>query len=141
MGCFCSNSLTPGGPPGGDSAMKTGPLLIERDSKHVYEIVFNSKPLHITLTSAKDNSNGYITQINEMCPVEGALENIALNSKVTYVNGTLVEGCEVTVIAMQLKEAKIPLKLTLVHPEGLNAHEVPDLEPDTVVHLQENHSN
>jgi hypothetical protein len=113
------------------------PCLIPRDSGHIYDISFPSKPLHITLTSSKWNTDGYITRVEEDCPVENAKEKIALNSKVTHVNGTLVEGCEVTKIATHLKNGEIPLKLTLVHPAGLGKEEVPDLEPETIVHMQD----
>jgi len=136
MGC-CGSSVPPGAPPTSGGIMQgPAPYLIKRESRHIYDITFPTKPMHITLTSSKDNTDGYITAVEKMCPVEGAQEKIALNSKVIYVNGNLVEGCEVTEIAGQLKNSTLPLRLTLVHPEGLMNAEVPDVEPETIIHMQ-----
>lgn len=137
MGC-CASSSTPGAPADTEAAMKRlGPFLVKRDRKHNYDVIFPSKPLFITLTSSRDNTDGYITAIDKSCPVKNTEECLALNSKVIYVNGNLVEGCEVTVIARHLKNGKLPLRLTLVHPEGLEDNEVPDLKPETFVHMQD----
>merc|ERR1719412_1457025 len=101
----------------------------KRNKKHYYDVVFPSRPLHITLTSSKDNNDGYITAVEDECPVD---KPIALNSKVVYVNGVLVEGCEVTDIAKHLSQGRLPLKLKLCKPEGLYEDEVPDLDPRTI---------
>jgi len=137
MGCCSSTSPYDAPKEGGGAMKRTGPFLVKRDTKYNYDIMFPSKPLHITLTSSRDNTDGYITAIDENCPVENAEKILALNSKLIYVNGKLVEGCDVTMIAWYLKNGKLPLRLTLVHPNGLFDAEFPDLQPETIVHMQE----
>jgi len=118
--------------------MTAEPCMIIRDKKHIYEVIFPRRPLYITITSSKRNDGGYITAYDRLCPVEDAKENIVLQSKVICVNGILVEGCNVSVIANRLKEAKMPITLTLVHPDGLGHKEVPDMKPGTILQLQDN---
>jgi len=118
--------------------MPSEPCIIIRDKKHIYEVTFPRRPLYITITSSKNNNGGYITAFDRLCPVEDAKENIVLQSKVIFVNGILVEGCNVSVIANRLKEATMPITLTLVHPDGLGHNEVPDMKPGTILQLQDN---
>jgi len=135
MGCCVSDA--PNAPQIDVPAMTAAPFLIKRDEKHVYEVIFPTKPLHVTITSSKTNNDGYITAVSKNCPVEAAKENIVLNSKLIYVNGELIEGYGVEVIANHLKKATMPIRLTLVHPEGLGANEIPALKPETIVHMQD----
>jgi len=119
------------------SGLKRTSRLIKRDIQYNYEVIFPTKPLHITLTTSKENTDGYVTAISKMCPLEDAEEKLTLNSKVIYVNGNCVEGCEVAVIAKHMKDAKLPLRLTLVHPNGLRDNEIPDLEPGPTMMMQD----
>jgi len=135
MGCVGSKSAS-GPPKNGVYEEASGPKFVERDERHFYDISFASRPLHITLTSSKDNTDGYITSFDKDCPVEDAQNAVILNSKVIKINGELVEGCEVTVIARHLQTGTLPLKLTMAKPDGLNSDEVPDMQPETVVHMQ-----
>merc|ERR1719317_639764 len=111
-------------------------MLRERDTKHYYEITFRSRPLHITLTSSQNNIDGYITSFEKDCPIVDIKKKLTLNSKVIKVNDVLVEGCEVTEIARHLSNESLPIKLVLAHPEGLEGDELPDLDPETIVHMQ-----
>jgi len=120
-----------------NSGPKRASRLIKRDRQYNYDVIFPTKPLHITLTSSKENTDGYVTAISKMCPLEDAEEKLTLNSKVIYVNGNCVEGCEVTVIAKHMKDAILPLRLTLVHPNGLGDNEIPDMEPGPTMMMQE----
>ena len=136
MGC-CVAATSPGTPDETGVAMKQpGPFLIKRDKKYHYDVIFPSKPLDITMTSSKSAIDGYITGVHKMCPVENAKETIKINSKVIYVNGILVEGCKVTEIAEHLKNAKLPLRLSLVYPAGLCEREVPDLKIKTLIQIE-----
>jgi len=134
MGCFSSREAS--GPPVHGVYKEAGPKLVKRGEEHFYDISFPSRPLHITLTSSWQNIDGYITSVDLRCPVEDAQNTIVVNSKVVYVNGELVEGCDVTVIADHLQNGQLPLKLTMAHPDGLASDEVPDMEPQTVVHME-----
>jgi len=117
--------------------LKSNACLIKRDRQWNYEVIFPDKPLHIKLTSSKEGTDGYVTAISKMCPLEDAKEKLTLNSKVIYVNGSCVEGCKVTVIGKHLKHAKLPLRLTLVHPNGLRDDEIPDLEPGPTILMED----
>lgn len=140
MGCGCSNDDVNGGVPSKDGAAYASegiepPVANQRkrNKKHYYVVHFPRRPLHITLTSSKDNNDGYITAVEEQCPVDSP---IAINSKVIFVNGVLVEGLEVQEIAKHLSSGQLPLKLKLCHPNGLERDEVPDIDPRTIVHMQ-----
>merc|ERR1719334_1077254 len=100
MGC-CSSS-GPRDRPSKDvyvgARKKHHPRLTKRDRRYFYDVIFPSRPLHITLTSSINDSDGYITAIDTICPVPS--EMIAINSKVVSVNGILVEGRGITDIGM-----------------------------------------
>jgi len=132
MGCSACFADDPPGQP--ESTMLS---TILRDKKHIYKVTFPTRPLYITLTSSKYNNGGYITAFDRLCPVENAKENIVLQSKVIYVNDLLVEVSDMSVIAYCLQQATLPMTLTLVHPEGLGDKEVPDMNPDTILHLHD----
>lgn len=138
MGCGCSNDDVKATPTKGAAYASEGleaPVakLRKRAKKHYYVVEFPKRPLHITLTSSKDNNDGYITAVEDQCPVD---TTIAINSKVIFVNGVLVEGLEVQEIAKHLSSGKLPLKLKLCHPHGLERDEKPDIYPRTIVHMQ-----
>jgi len=137
MGCCATDADSNAPQTNSMPVMTAAPFLIKRDKKHVYDVIFPTRPLHVTITSSINNIDGYITAVNKKCPVEAAQENIVLNSKLIYVNSELVEGYAVEVIANHMKKATMPIRLTLVHPEGLGAKEIPALEPETIVHMQE----
>jgi len=120
-----------------NSGLKRTSRLIKRDTQYNYDVIFPTKPLHILLTSSKENIDGYVTAISKMCPVEDAEEKLTLNSKVIYVNGNCVEGCEVAVIGKYMRDGKLPLRLTLVHPNGLRDNEIPDMEPGPTMLMQD----
>jgi len=134
--CFSARESTPA------SALETyhkrvGPHLVDRDKKYYYTISFLSRPLYITLTSSKGNTDGYITGIDDRCPVEDAKNTVVLHSKIIYIDDVLVEGCDISFIANYLQTAALPMALTLAHPDGLQAgFEVPDVDPHTVVQMQ-----
>ena len=131
MGCCMSQKAKP--PLSPDSV---GPRLRERDEQYFYELTFPSRPLHVTLTSSKYNTDGYITAFQKDCPIQDIAEKLAINSKVIKVNGTVVEGCEVTLIAKALADGKLPIRMLLAHPDGLKSGECPENDPDTIVHLE-----
>ena len=62
--------------------------------------------------------------------MKNARKNIAINSKVVYVNGIFVGGFSIDDIMLLLKNGELPLRLTLVHPAGLKRHEKPTSAPD-----------
>merc|ERR1719184_11861 len=93
-----------------------------RDKEFLYEIIFPSRPLHVTITSAKNNEDAYITAVDELCPVE----NIVVNSKIIYVNGKLFEGYDIKAIVEFLTKEPLPLKLILCKPDGLGTDEIPE---------------
>jgi len=103
---------------------------IRRDN-HIYEVVIPSRPLHITVTSTTNDIDAYITKIHDGCPVEK--EAIAINSKIMSVNGTSIEGLSSKEIAQELKAGSLPLRVTLVHPDGLMDSEAPTEEPTKIV--------
>jgi len=109
------------------TSVKPKAVLRKRDGTSFYEVIFTSRPLLVTVTSSINHLNGYITSCNELCTVK---DKIVPNSKIISVNRTLVEGLVVSDIAMYLRKASLPLRLTLVHPDGLTADEVPDNQPE-----------
>jgi len=126
--CFTANARTIASGPH-VMLLKPKAILRKRDKQFFYNVVFTSRPLHIIVTSATRRSNGYITWCGEHCALK---DKIILNSKIISVNGKLVEGLTVPIIAMYLAKASLPIKLTLVSPEGLEADEVPDAQPEVV---------
>lgn len=70
-----------------------GPCLLEREENAYYNYTFLSRPLKITLTSSKDEVDGYITGVHDPCPLDQS-KRITIDSKIIYINGKLVEGCE-----------------------------------------------
>jgi len=106
------------------------PKLREREKKFCYDITFNSRPLYISVTSSTTNMNGYVTAIAEECAVK---DKLIVGSKVIYINEILVEGQGILEIAKHLRVGNIPLKLTMVRPEGLMSDEAPEKEPESIV--------
>jgi len=106
------------------------PRLREREKKFFYDITFKSRPLYISVTSSTTNINGYVTAIAEECAVK---DKIIIGSKVIYINEVLVEGQGILQIAKHLRGGNIPLKLTMVRPEGLMSDEAPEKEPESIV--------
>jgi len=135
MGC-CTTTDKVSASPGQDVHLMAGPLT-KRNKKHVYEVTFPTRPLYIHLTSSEANIDGYITMVHKKCPVEAAQEQIVLNSKVIYVNSLLVEGYKIDLIAKRMKEAILPIKLILVHPDGLGNSEGPVYQPESIILIQD----
>jgi uncharacterized Fe-S cluster-containing protein len=51
---------------------------------------------------------------------------------VVYVNGKQVEGCPVSFFAELVNKSKLPLTITLVHPDGLGEDEGPEKYPKSI---------
>merc|ERR1719474_229884 len=113
MGCCCGGSKPNAFKENLETLTGLSPCMRERDSKYYYELTFTSKPLHITITSSKENCDAYVTAFDKDCPIPDVGEKLALNSKLIKVNGNLVEGCLVTMVAKQLAEGKLPMRLLL----------------------------
>lgn len=131
MGCCAASESNVGLGPGAPGAAFQKP----RDEEFLYEIIFPSRPLQVTLTSSINNIDGYITAVDKLCPVENAEKAIVLNSKIIQVNGKQVEGYDVQIIANFLMQDPLPVTLMLCKPDGLESHEVPDMEPTTILEL------
>merc|ERR1712080_187217 len=84
-----------------------------RNPKFVYSATFEKRPLKITLTSAVNGVGGYITAVENGCPAD---TEIAINSKVTAVNGKPVENLDIDAITGRIGLAPLPIELKLVHP-------------------------
>jgi len=114
-------------------ARTSGPYLICRKKKCFYNVRFPSRPLHIKLTSSsRSNKNGYIIDVGNKCPVSDAQEVITLKSKVIYINGKLVEGCNCSEISSCVRSATLPIRLTLVGPQHLSYDEKADDTPEVI---------
>jgi len=111
-------------------AERDKPMLRMREKKFVHDICFSSRPLGIIVTSSINKMDGYLTGFTEDCVIK---DEIVLNSKLICVDGKSVEGLEIRDIAMCLLKVEVPCQLTLVKPGGLNADEVPDVEPITPI--------
>jgi len=111
----------------------SAPYLISRKKKCFYNVRFPSRPLYIKLASSYGSSkDAYIIEIDNKCPVSDAHEAITIESKVIYINGKLVEGCDLREISRCVRSAKLPIRLTLVGPEHLSYDETPDHTPEIV---------
>jgi len=139
MGCCATNGVVDR--QSGMAYFSPRPFKKPRDEKFYYEISVPSRPLFLTLTSALGNIDGYVTALNKECPVANAENVIATNSKLIFVNGNLVEGCEISTIAEYLNTSTLPLRLVLAHPNGLEPDEHPDLEPEIIVKMLQEDSN
>merc|ERR1719193_1586182 len=106
------------------------PRLREREKKFFYDITFKSRPLYISVTSSTTNMNGYVTAIADECAMK---DKIIVGSKLIYINQVLVENQGILEIAKHLQGGNIPLKLTMVRPEGLMSDEAPEKEPESTV--------
>merc|ERR1719419_348518 len=127
----CCHARSPDAPEGIGGIMKTSRWPTKRRHNHVYEVVIPSRPLYITVTSSTNDIDAYVTKIHDECPV--VKEKIAINSKIISVNGTSVEGLPSKEIAQELKNGSLPLRVTLVHPDGLKDSEAPSEEPTKIV--------
>merc|ERR1719419_493719 len=130
----CCHARSPDAPEGIGGIMKTSRRPTKQRHNHVYEVVIPSRPLYITVTSATNEIDAFITEVHAECPVEK--EKIALNSKIISVNGTSVEGLVSKEIARELKYGSLPLKVTLVHPNGLSDSEAPVEGPMKIVNAK-----
>jgi hypothetical protein len=131
--CFASNAhgvLTP--------TVAAVAFQKPREKEFLYEIIFPSRPFYVTITSASNHIDGYITAVDKLCPVENPEQAIVLNSKVIYVNEILVEGYHIEVIAAFLMNASLPLKLILCKPDGLENNETPEMEPERIIGCLQN---
>jgi len=108
--------------------------LRKRNRRFFYDVIFDNRPLHITITAGKKDKDGYITAMDSICPVPK--EMIAINSKVVCVNSILVEGSSIREIGTLLTTQPLPLRLTMVNPDGLHPDEGPNLEPYVTPHAQ-----
>merc|ERR1719419_120580 len=110
--------------------MQPGPYLVARKKKCFYNVRFPYRPLGIQMASSERGTDAYIIHVDKACGVPDAQELITINSKVIYINGHLVEGCEFTEISSCIRSATLPIRVTLVRPENLHNNEIPQEQPE-----------
>jgi len=133
MGCSMACTEDTPAKPGKLILKDKNPSQIERDPKFYYKVTFLARPRHIHMTSSVDNTDCYITKFKPECPIQDVeKKKLTLNSKLIKINDILVEGCDIDVIGNYLETEKLPMKVLLAHPEGLNPDEVPAREPENI---------
>jgi len=101
--------------------------LIKRDPKHIFSVVFQTKPLGLILTPCKTCSSAYVTGVDGKMNTAVKGNKLPLYSKLLTVRGTDVELLEFKDILDLLQDnlRSMPLELTFCHPDGLDECEIP----------------
>jgi len=107
------------------------PPAINRNSKHIFEIVFEKKPIGVSLTSARDGRCAYVTQANGTKNKAVKSNRLPVKSKLLLVNRRNVEMATIDKTTRLILESMddMPLKLTFCHPDGLGSDEIADPNP------------
>jgi len=112
------------------------PLLksVQRDPKDIFAITFTTTPLGVVLTSAKNGSCAYVTEVYG--EKNNAVKNnkLPIGSKVLKVNQTDLELKHIDDITETIIEGSktLPMIMVFCHPNGLNDDEIPDSTPKLV---------
>jgi len=111
------------------------PKSVQRDPGYIFTIQFKMAPLGFALTSARDGSCGYITEVYGEKNEAVKNNKLPLGSKLLKVNQTDVEWKSIDDITESIIEGieNLPVIMTFCNPDGLNNEEIPDPTPKDIL--------